>query len=113
ATAKPEEKRAATLSRLVGHFEKARGADRTRSMEKVMDFAAKERDRDLQLFAVGALTRSQGSFSKQQREKFGALKKEVLPEKPELPQTGPLRVKHYIGDEFYRGEVAVYRRAGF
>ena len=107
--------RAATFNSLmaaVRHPRKAKIA-RSAAVKTLLDFAQSEPTRPLKMYAVGSLLKHRIPIPKAQKKRFNALRRQVFPTRPAIPKKGPVEVRHFVGDEFYRGEVAGYRRQGF
>ena len=107
--------RAETLNSLmaaVRHPRKAKIA-RSASVSTMLDFAQSEPTRPLKMYAMGALLKHRIPIPKAEKKRFNALRRKIFPTRPPVPRKGPVEVRHFVGDEFYRGEVAGYRRQGF
>ena len=85
----------------------------TEAIGALLGIAEKEPHRALQMYAVGALLHRKVKIPRTLQTRFDAVKKTAFPKNPRIPKTGPVQIRHFVGDEFFRGEVAGYRRQGF
>lgn len=83
------------------------------AMGALLRFAAAEPNAALQKYAVGSLLRNRKLIPKTQRRQLAALRRQAFPTRPAIPKKGTVEVRHFAGDEFFRSEVAGYRRQGF
>lgn len=105
--------RADALSRALDLAQSAQAAIRHAATDALITFATTEPSRALQMFAVAALTRLERSLTQAQAAAFAGVRGRVFPLAPPTPASGNLFVRQYVGDEFFRGQVASYRRAGY
>jgi len=67
----------------------------------------------LRKYALVSLLGARSMLTREQRSELRGSLRQVFPERPPVPAQGPVEIRHYVGGEFFRGEVAAYRRAGF
>lgn len=107
--------RAAAFNKVLGQLNRPKlsQAKRTAATSALLKFARAEPNPALKKYAVGALLKHGKALPKGQRRQLPSLKRQAFPVKPVIPKKGPVEVRHFVGDEFFKGEVAGYRREGF
>lgn len=105
--------RADALSRALALVSSQNASERRAATDALIAFAGAEPARALEMFVVAALTRLERSLTQAQVARFAAARQRVFPLAPPTPRTGNLVVRQYVGDEFFKGQVASYRRAGY
>jgi hypothetical protein len=105
--------RAGALAALEQLVSKSTGAERRKVLDVWLEVAAREVDPALAKFTIARLTRFAAGLTRAQQAKFAALRKIAFPDRVVLPRSGAIVVRHFVGDEFFRSEVAGYRRHGF
>ena len=84
-----------------------------RAFDALIQVALTEPHRPLRAFAGVELLRLEKAMSAAQATRYAAVKGAMFPLRPPTPTTGAILIRHFVGDEFYRGELAAYRRRGF
>jgi hypothetical protein len=105
--------RARDLGRLLDTVRRGSTAERRAAAAGVLRLSGPETALPLRKYALVSLFSSRHALDRTQRAELKAGLREVFPSKPPIPARGPVEIRHYIGDEFFRGEVAAYRREGF
>lgn len=82
----------------------------------LLDAARGESDANLHQMALARLLTDKTLDKTARRETLRLVRdagRGLLPKRPLVPRKGPIEVRYYIGDEFYRDEVALLRQKGF
>lgn len=105
--------RAGTVSKLAAFARASAASTSRRAIDALLEIAVAEPHRPLRAFAGVELLRRERALSQAQLTRYIPIKQAMFPPRPPTPTTGQILIRHFVGDEFFRGEVASYRRKGF
>ena len=105
--------RAGLLANLAASARSTVAGTAGRAFDALIQVALTEPHRPLRAFAGVELLRREKAMSAAQATRYAAVKGAMFPLRPPTPTTGAILIRHFVGDEFYRGELAAYRRRGF
>jgi len=86
-------------------------------MDKYLRLTAREKDPLLYKFALGAVLKKKPPMTKTQTKLFKRLLSDpgrgLLPKRPLVPRKGPIEVRYFVGNEFFKEEVKLLKDQGF